>query len=177
MKKVLVADDKATSRELIRTVLEQCGHTVFEASDGAKAVHAAREVLPDLSVVDLCMPVLDGFAVVQELRSGARRCCLHPSGNRRQMLPEPIPRQLCHAIQSAGLLEKVTGARNHIELAFGASRELGHGCVIEVQNDGIVAADNKQSRRHDAFQRFAGQIRPSSPRDYGLHFRPFCSGY
>lgn len=72
MKKVLVADDRTTSRELIRTVLEQSGHTVFEASDGTEAVRAAREILPDLIVLDLHMPVLDGFGVLQELRRDQR---------------------------------------------------------------------------------------------------------
>ena len=45
MKRVLVADDKATGRELIRTVLEQCGYSVFEAGDGIEAVRKARKLL------------------------------------------------------------------------------------------------------------------------------------
>lgn len=72
MKKVLVADDKATSRELIRTVLEQSGHAVFEARDGAEAVNSARKILPDLIVLDLHMPALDGFGVLHELRADER---------------------------------------------------------------------------------------------------------
>ena len=72
MKKVLVADDKAAGRELIRTVLEQCGHSVFEAIDGMEAVRKARELLPDLIILDLHMPVLDGFGAFRELRSDAR---------------------------------------------------------------------------------------------------------
>ena len=72
MKTVLVADDIATSRELIRTVLEQCGHTVLEASDGAEAVRFALEILPDLIVLDLHMPALDGPGVLQKLRSDER---------------------------------------------------------------------------------------------------------
>ena len=72
MKNVLVADDKATSRELIRTVLEQSGHAVFEASDGMEAVRSAREILPDLIVLDLHMPALDGFRVLEELRRDER---------------------------------------------------------------------------------------------------------
>lgn len=68
MKKVLVADDKATSRELVRTVLEKSGYTVVEASDGIEALRNARESKPDLIILDLHMPGLDGFAVVQELR-------------------------------------------------------------------------------------------------------------
>lgn len=72
MKKVLVADDKATSRELIRTVLEQSGYSVFEANDGTDALRSAREILPDLIVLDLHMPMLDGFGVLQELRRDPR---------------------------------------------------------------------------------------------------------
>jgi CheY-like chemotaxis protein len=72
MKKVLIADDKATSRELIRILLEQSGHTVFEASDGDEAVRNAREILPDLIVLDLHMPALDGFGVLSELRREQR---------------------------------------------------------------------------------------------------------
>ena len=72
MKKVLVADDKATGRELIRTVLEQCGHSVFEAGDGREAVRKAGEVLPDLIILDLHMPELDGFGAFRELRADER---------------------------------------------------------------------------------------------------------
>jgi len=68
MKKVLVADDKAPGRELLRAVLEQSGHAVYEASDGIEALRNARELLPDLIILDLHMPMLDGFGVLQELR-------------------------------------------------------------------------------------------------------------
>ena len=67
-KKVLVADDKATSRELVRTVLEQSGHVVYEAANGMEAVRRAREVGPDLILLDLHMPALDGFGVLKELK-------------------------------------------------------------------------------------------------------------
>lgn len=72
MKKVLVADDKATSRELVRTVLEKCGYTVFEAGDGLEALRVARESEPDLIILDLHMPQLDGFGVIRELRRDAQ---------------------------------------------------------------------------------------------------------
>jgi len=68
MKKILVADDKATGRELVRTVLEKAGFDVIEASDGLEALHSAREHHPDLIILDLHMPGLDGFGVIQELR-------------------------------------------------------------------------------------------------------------
>lgn len=68
MKRVLIADDKATSRELIRTVLESCGYEITEAGDGLEAIRCAREVEPDLIILDLHMPGIDGFGVLGELR-------------------------------------------------------------------------------------------------------------
>ena len=68
MKTVLVADDRATSRELVRTVLEKSGYIVVEACDGIEALRNARELKPDLIILDLHMPGLDGFGVIQALR-------------------------------------------------------------------------------------------------------------
>jgi len=68
VKKVLIADDKATGRELVRTVLEDKGYQVFEACDGIEALDTAQRVRPDLIILDLHMPGLDGFGVVKELR-------------------------------------------------------------------------------------------------------------
>jgi CheY-like chemotaxis protein len=71
MKRLLVADDKVAGRELVRAVLERSGYTVYEAADGLEALRAARELRPDLIVLDLNMPGMDGFAVMQELRRDA----------------------------------------------------------------------------------------------------------
>lgn len=71
MKRVLIADDKATGRELVRTVLEDRGYEVFEANDGIEALDAAHRVQPHLIILDLHMPGLDGFGVIKELRLNA----------------------------------------------------------------------------------------------------------
>jgi len=68
MKKVLVADDRDTGRELVRRVLENAGYEIHEAADGGEALEQARRVRPDLIILDLHMPVLDGFGVIQEIR-------------------------------------------------------------------------------------------------------------
>ena len=72
MKRVLVADDKESSREFVRTVLEHAGYVVEEAADGREALAKVREDPPDLVVLDLHMPGLDGFAVMEALRQDAR---------------------------------------------------------------------------------------------------------
>jgi len=68
MKKILVADDRATSRELVRNALEGSGYEVFEASDGVEALEQARLLRPDAIILDLHMPRLDGFGVIAALR-------------------------------------------------------------------------------------------------------------
>ncbi len=71
-KKILIADDLAASRELIRTVLDSEGYAVIEASNGSEALKQALQVMPDLILLDLHMPLLDGFGVVSALRADPR---------------------------------------------------------------------------------------------------------
>jgi DNA-binding response OmpR family regulator len=67
-KKILVVDDDAELVELISFNLKQAGYTVGTASDGADAIKKARSLAPDLIVLDVMMPELDGFAVCEILR-------------------------------------------------------------------------------------------------------------
>jgi len=72
MKTILVAEDRDVSRELARTLLEHSGYAVLEASNGAQAVEIAFAKLPDLVLLDLQMPIKNGFEVLHELRSDKR---------------------------------------------------------------------------------------------------------
>ena len=72
MKTILVADDKPSNRELIRVILESSGHQVIEASNGREAVDLALEHEPDLLLLDLQMPEVDGFNVLSEVRKDNR---------------------------------------------------------------------------------------------------------
>jgi two-component system, cell cycle response regulator DivK len=76
MKKILIADDKATSRELLRTVLERQGYEVMEAADGEEALQKALAEFPDLILLDLQMPRRTGYEVLGELRKDARHAAL-----------------------------------------------------------------------------------------------------
>ena len=69
MTSVLVLDDRATDRELLRVVLSYAGYTVHEAASGDVALALARDERPDLVIADLLMPLMDGATFVQELRS------------------------------------------------------------------------------------------------------------
>jgi CheY-like chemotaxis protein len=68
VRRVLIADDKSGGRELVRTVLENEMYDVLEARDGIEAIDMAHLHVPDLIILDLHMPGVDGFGVIQELR-------------------------------------------------------------------------------------------------------------
>ncbi len=72
MKRILIAEDKATSRELLRTVLQQQGYSVDEAEDGEQALRKITDDPPDLVLMDLQMPVRTGYEVVIEMRKHPR---------------------------------------------------------------------------------------------------------
>jgi two-component system cell cycle response regulator DivK len=69
---ILIADDRPSSRELLRLVLERAGYAVMEAEDGEVALERARSENPDLILLDLQMPGLDGYGVLAALRSESR---------------------------------------------------------------------------------------------------------
>jgi threonine synthase len=67
---VLVVDDTEDARRLIRRILQAQGnYTILEAVDGRQALEIARKELPDLVILDLMMPELDGFAVLDALKA------------------------------------------------------------------------------------------------------------
>jgi DNA-binding response OmpR family regulator len=66
---VLAADDDEDILELIAFRLERSGYTVLRARDGEEALRVARETRPDLAVLDVMMPKLDGFELTRRLRA------------------------------------------------------------------------------------------------------------
>jgi two-component system, cell cycle response regulator DivK len=65
---VLVAEDSPVNRELLRELLEARGYNVMEASDGQEALRMIAENHPEILLLDIGMPVLDGFAVMRKIR-------------------------------------------------------------------------------------------------------------
>lgn len=66
--KVLIVDDEDKMRELIKTYLKREGYTCLEAKDGMEALDLLKKELPDMLIVDVMMPYMDGFTLVEEMR-------------------------------------------------------------------------------------------------------------
>ncbi len=66
-KSILVVDDETTIREVVRRYLERDGFTVIEAEDGYAALDAIEETAPDLIVLDLMLPGIDGLTITRHL--------------------------------------------------------------------------------------------------------------
>jgi CheY-like chemotaxis protein len=67
-KRVLVVDDDETFRLIARETLQRKGHQVEEAPDGAHALEAVRHTAPDVILVDIMMPGVDGVSLCREIR-------------------------------------------------------------------------------------------------------------
>ena len=74
MAKILVVEDFEDSRFSLCRLLEMSGHTVFEALDGQQAIDLAESAMPDLILMDLSLPVVDGLEATRRIRGaqGAR---------------------------------------------------------------------------------------------------------
>jgi DNA-binding response OmpR family regulator len=71
-RRILVVDDDADTRVMVRAVLEAEGYAVDTADDGFAALRAVDSADPDCVVLDVMMPGLDGHAVLNRIRAGAR---------------------------------------------------------------------------------------------------------
>ena len=65
---ILIAEDNAVNRELLRGMLEAGDYRVVEARNGQEAITKIEEAEPDLVLLDINMPVMDGFAVIRWIR-------------------------------------------------------------------------------------------------------------
>ena len=68
IKTILVVEDSADTRDVLIQTLWGYGHRVFTAKNGEEAIRVARRARPDLIIMDLNMPVLDGLAATERIR-------------------------------------------------------------------------------------------------------------
>ncbi|MCI8523613.1 MAG: response regulator transcription factor [Lachnospiraceae bacterium] len=69
--KILVADDEAEIRDVLRLYLEKDGYEVVEAADGMEALEVCKRAKPDLVILDIMMPGIDGYRVLRNVRENS----------------------------------------------------------------------------------------------------------
>jgi CheY-like chemotaxis protein len=121
-KTILLADDERALRLLLRATLGTVAFRILEASDGEEALRLARQEHPDLVLLDIGMPGLDGYAVCRALKGGAATRGIHvvmltaraQTGDREQGFAESADGYVTKPFSPAELLttvEKLLGMR------------------------------------------------------------------
>jgi two-component system cell cycle response regulator DivK len=124
MARILVVDDDAINLRLAVIVLEQAGHEVFSAEGGAEGVAAALAHAPDLVLMDVQMPGMDGVAALRRLRAEPRTAAtkvvaltaLTMKGDRERLIEEGFDGYLEKPIrykEFLGAVERLLGAAGH----------------------------------------------------------------
>jgi two-component system, sensor histidine kinase len=72
-RRILIVEDNADAREALRVLLELEGHTVEAAAEGGRAIAIARDKDPDIALVDIGLPGVDGYEVARQLRTAPGR--------------------------------------------------------------------------------------------------------
>jgi DNA-binding response OmpR family regulator len=154
---ILVADDEEAVRIIVRDSLVYAGFRVLEAKDGAEAVHLARTKSPDLVLLDLAMPVMDGMTALRYIReSGVKTHVIVISQDETaksavgimklggvDYLSKPFDMEyLVQAIKRVLLTET----------PLNANRTATHGNVIQIKNYGQMHNTQIQQSSHRASQ-------------------------
>jgi len=133
---ILIADDYEDNLELLRLMLEAGDYRVREARNGRECVAMARENLPDLVMIDLSMPFLDGWGVLEELQNDERTATIpcvavtaYGESDRQRALQVGFDGYLAKPFRSAELLEVI----RNLLIKPGAEREV-RSAEFEVQN-------------------------------------------
>jgi CheY-like chemotaxis protein len=106
MARVLVIDDEPDVRWLIRMSLERAGHEVLDAEDGLRGIALAMKQRPEIIVLDLMMPVMDGYGVLDALAKEPRTATI------------PVVVLSAKAIPDEGDRAAAAGARRFLEKPF-----------------------------------------------------------
>ncbi len=90
MAKILIVDDSRTSRKILRAILEENGHEIIaEAVNGEDGLEKFRETVPELTTMDITMPVMDGIESlkrIRELDSNAKVIMVTAAGQKSKMV-------------------------------------------------------------------------------------------
>jgi CheY-like chemotaxis protein len=115
-KRILLVEDHEDNRKIYRTILEHYGYDVMIAVDGQSGIRAAREHLPDMILMDLSIPLIDGWEATRVLKNDATTRAIPIIALSAHALPEDRERAaragcdgyLAKPVEPRRVLEEVT---------------------------------------------------------------------
>jgi response regulator NasT len=175
---ILIADDESIIRLGLKQILEDAGHTVYAAKDGAEAVRLAEGRTPNLAILDIKMPELDGLAAARTILDRARVPIIFLTAYGEQELIEratrlPVMGYLIKPFKEAELLAMIEIAINRfgehaqtaqaaaeMESELSARRTIDRAKGLLMQREGIseLEAYNRLHARARAERRTLQQV-------------------
>ncbi|MBD2605704.1 PAS domain S-box protein [Scytonema hofmannii FACHB-248] len=161
-KTILVVDDDANIRELLRQQLENEGYNVREAKDGVDAIHQIKSARPDLILLDVMMPQINGFDVAAVLKNDPQTAeipiiILSIIENKERGYHIGIDRYLTKPINTEKLLHEIgsllsqgTSSKKVLVVDKNASTLKTISDVLQTQGYSVIEASNPQECIHKA---------------------------
>ncbi len=123
MRRILVVDDNPVSRELLRELLDAPDREIIEAGHGQEALEKIRSNAPALVLLDIQMPLVDGYSVIRSIRSDPRLASMRVlavtayamKGDRQKALAAGFDDYITKPIDGAALrrrVEQILGAQS-----------------------------------------------------------------
>ena len=127
MSRILVVEDNPSNMKLVTAILAQAGHAALAAPDGARGVMIAEAERPALILLDLQMPAMDGFAVLEALRANPATAAIPVvaltamamAGDRERILAAGFDDYLAKPIRYRALLDCVQSLIDRAHAAVG----------------------------------------------------------
>ncbi|CUI09081.1 response regulator [Massilia antarctica] len=112
---ILLIEDNDDGREMMATMLDAYGYPVRQAADGVQGVQMARSFLPDVALVDIGLPGIDGYEVARRLRQGSDTCHIKLialtgyglADDQRRVLEAGFDKHLVKPVEIADLLDAI----------------------------------------------------------------------
>jgi len=119
--RILVIEDNPANMELMCYLLQRFGHVVLTATDGQSGVTIAHEQVPDLVLCDIHLPKLDGFGVIQALKSSPSTSAMPVVavtaqamvGDRDRLLEAGFDAYLCKPIEAENFIAQINMYLSH----------------------------------------------------------------
>lgn len=143
---VLIVDDDRKSRHLLRCLLTAQGYAIIEAADGVEALRQVEELRPDVVLLDVMMPILDGYAVCRQLKRNAGTAllpvimvtALHDRNDRLKGIEAGADDFLSKPIDSKELLLRTRNAVRTKKLHEALEESIRRLRELEELRDGLV---------------------------------------